>query len=173
MTGNDRIVTIFGSSQPPPDSNDYQLAEQLGYALAAQGWTICNGGYGGTMAAAAQGAKRAGGRTIGVTCSVFGRGKANNCIDQEIVTNSLHERLEKLIDLGNAYVVLPGGTGTLVELATVWELQNKKLLPRKPLVILGDYWLPIIAVTCKDQPDSRDLVQIADSVQQVCVILSA
>ncbi len=173
MTGSDRTVTIFGSSQPPPDSSDYKLAEQLGYALAAEGWTICNGGYGGTMVAAAQGAKRAGGRTIGVTCSVFGREKANNYIDQKIVTDNLLARLDKLIDLADAYVVLPGGTGTLVELATVWELQNKKLLPRKPLIVLGDYWLPIIAVTCKDQPDSRDLVQIADTVQQVCAILNA
>jgi len=172
MTDQQQIVTIFGSSAPKPADADYQLAEQLGYALAQSGWTICNGGYGGTMRAAACGARRAGGGTIGVTCSLFGPGKANEYIDREITTDSLSDRLEKLIDLGRAYVVLPGGTGTLVELSMVWELQNKKLLPARPIVVVGNYWLPVLEVCGRDQPESRDVISVADGLEDVCRLLS-
>ncbi len=50
----------------------------------------------------------------------------------------------KLIELGDAYVVLPGATGTLVELATAWEYRNKGLIKRKPIVVLGDFWNPVL-----------------------------
>ena len=69
-----KIVTVFGSSHAEPVEELYQTAFQLGRAIAELGLTLCNGGYGGTMAAAAAGAVEAGGHTIGVTCTRFGRG---------------------------------------------------------------------------------------------------
>ena len=156
------VVTVFGSSAPGPSSPTYQTAYELGRAIAACGWTLCNGGYGGTMEAAAKGAVEAGGHTIGVTCSVLrGRGGANEYIKQEMQTFYLVTRLDTLVRLGNAYVVLPGGTGTLLELALVWELFNKRLLRRNaPIVLLGDHWQAVVETIRSAQPDAVE-VQVA------------
>lgn len=158
------IITVFGSSRPAPLSPAYQLAYDLGRAIAAAGWTLCNGGYGGTMEAAAQGAVDAGGHTIGVTCRIFrGRGNINSCIKQEVPTFDLHTRLNTLVRLGDAYVVLPGGTGTLLELALVWELFNKRLLRRAaPIILMGDHWRPIDPLIRADQPEALELAVASD-----------
>ncbi len=149
------VVTVFGSSQPSPLSPAYQVACELGRAIAVEGWTLCNGGYGGTMEAAAKGAVEAGGHTIGVTCTVFGRGGPNRFIKQEVPTFDLLARLNTLWRLGNAHVVLPGGTGTLVELALVWELVNKRLIRgSRPLVLMGNHWSPVVECVLREQPES-------------------
>jgi uncharacterized protein (TIGR00725 family) len=122
-----RIVTIFGTSHASPGDEAYDLAADIGRGLATAGLTIANGGYGGTMLAAAEAAVGAGGRVIGVTCSMFRRAGANAFVTDEVVAASLDERLHTLVTLGGAYVVLPGGTGTLLELAMVWELKNRGL----------------------------------------------
>ncbi|MHC4174601.1 MAG: LOG family protein, partial [Planctomycetota bacterium] len=122
---NEKTITIFGTSRAGPGDSAYTLAYETGKLLAEAGFTIANGGYGGTMLAAANGAAEAGGTIIGVTCSAFKNNKANEYITREIMTGSLDERLDMLIKLGQGYVVLPGGTGTLLELAKVWELKNK------------------------------------------------
>jgi uncharacterized protein (TIGR00730 family) len=158
------IVTVFGSSKPPPLSPEYETAHQLGYAIASAGWILCNGGYGGTMEAAAKGAVEAGGHTIGVTCRAFGRSGPNPYIQQEIQTFYLLVRLDTLVRLGKAYMLLPGGTGTLLELALVWELLSKRLLRRKaPIILLGDHWQPVVETVLRVQPDATE-PQIASSV---------
>ncbi len=173
MTIKPPIVTVFGSSTPPPLSAAYQTAYQLGQAIAQAGWTLCTGGYGGTMEAAARGAVEGGGHTIGVTCLIFGRSGPNAYIKQEVPTFDLPTRLNTLIRLGRAYVVLPGGTGTLVELALAWELLNKNLLRRKaPLILLGDHWLPVLDPIRREQPDALE-PQRAASVAEVIEILRA
>jgi uncharacterized protein (TIGR00730 family) len=167
------VVTVFGSSFPQPLSPAYQLAYDLGRAIAQAGWTLCNGGYGGTMEAAARGACEAGGHTIGVTCAAFGRrGGANAYIRQEIPTFDLLARLNTLVRLGNAYVVLPGGTGTLLELALVWELLNKRILRRAaPLVLLGEHWQPVVELVKREQPDALE-PHIAATVAEAMEYLS-
>lgn len=139
-----QIVTVFGSSRPAPGSPEYEVARQLGAALARTGLTVATGGYGGTMEGVSRGAKEAGGKTLGVTADVF-RSAANAWVEEEIRVKTWQERLVKLVELGAGYVVLPGGTGTLVELAVAWEWINKGFLPAKPLVILGDFWLPVVS----------------------------
>ncbi len=134
-----RIVTIFGSSAPREGSREYADAFECGKSLAEAGIVVCNGGYAGTMEAAARGAKSSGGSTIGVTVSSW-PSKANQWIEKEIRAAGLQERLEKLIELGNAYVVLKGGTGTLLEFAYVLELINKDFIRKRPIVLLGDSW---------------------------------
>jgi len=111
--------------------------------LARGGFIVCNGGYGGIMEASARGAKEAGGRTIGITLEAFA-GRSNRWIDDEIRVRSLAERLARLVGMGDGYVILKGGTGTLLELAYVWELTNKKLMPEKPIVLLGDFWKGVV-----------------------------
>jgi uncharacterized protein (TIGR00730 family) len=165
------IVTVFGSGEATASSAAYQLAFELGQAIARAGWALCNGGYGGTMEAAAAGAVAAGGRTIGVTCTAFRRSAPNPYVRQEVPTFDLLQRLNTLVQLGSAYVVLPGGTGTLLELALVWELLNKGLLRgKRPLVLLGDFWRPVVTCIEHEQKEPNTL-HIAEDVASVSEIL--
>ena len=137
------VVTIFGSSAPREGSEDYSTAFECGSVLARAGYTICNGGYAGTMEAAAQGARAAGGKTIGITISGWKK-SANEWINEEIKTAGLEERLSKLVELGDAFLVLRGGSGTLLELAYILELINKDLARKRPIILLGDWWDGVI-----------------------------
>jgi uncharacterized protein (TIGR00725 family) len=138
-----KIITVFGSSRPGEGDADYEEARVLGKALAARGFAVCTGGYGGVMEAVSRGAKDAGGKTYGVTAEFFTR-KANTWVDVEVRKKTWTERLFALIDMGDGFVVCKGGTGTLVELAVVWEMLNKSVMREKPVVVLGDFWQPIL-----------------------------
>lgn len=157
----EKTVTIFGTSKAVPGDPIYESAYTLGKLLARAGFAIANGGYGGTMFAAAKGAVEAGGKTIGVTCSAFSP-SPNEYITRQINTISLDERLDKLIELGDAYVVLAGGTGTLLELAKVWELKNKGFFKaQKPIILVGEFWQPLIKLIETDDPDAVQYIHIA------------
>jgi uncharacterized protein (TIGR00730 family) len=138
-----KVITIFGSSRPTEGDEEYQLAYEVGKQLSLAGFSVCNGGFGGIMEASARGAKEAGGKTIGVTFNIKRRA-ANSWIDENIHVPALIDRMMKLVELGDAYVVLKGGTGTLLELAAVWEFINKGLLAEKPIVIIGDFWSGVV-----------------------------
>jgi uncharacterized protein (TIGR00730 family) len=162
------IVTVFGSSFAPPGSALHDTAYALGGEIARSGWILCNGGYGGTMEAAARGAVEAGGHTIGVTLRGMRRGAPNPFIRQEVPTFDLFHRLNTLLRLGRAYVVLPGGTGTLLELAAVWEAMNKKLLrSSRCLVLLGPHWNPVVGCVLASQSDAPT-VDIVEDVEAAC-----
>jgi len=139
-----KVITVFGSSRPIEGDEEYQLAYEVGKQLSLAGFTVCNGGFGGIMEASARGAKEAGGMTIGVTFNIKSRA-ANSWIDENIHVPALIDRMMKLVELGDAYVVMKGGTGTLLELAAVWEFINKGLLAEKPIVIIGDFWSGVVA----------------------------
>lgn len=143
MSQNSRIVTVFGSSRPRAGDIHYTEAQALGAALAESGFTVCTGGYSGTMEAVSFGAKQAGGQTLAVTSSFF-KSRANKWVDEEIQVKTWQERLFELVKRGDGYVACPGGTGTLVELAVVWEMLNKGVMRDKPFVVLGNFWQPII-----------------------------
>ena len=150
-----KTITIFGSSLPAEGSNAYVEAHRLGRLLAEAGYAICNGGYGGLMEASARGARDAGGHTVGITCVIWPR-PANSYIVEEVRTQNYTERLMTLIERGNGYIVLPGGTGTLAELALVWEIMNKGSLSKtvggpKPLLVMVPYWQAVI--DCLRQED--------------------
>jgi hypothetical protein len=135
-------VSVFGSSLPGPGTPEYQTAYRIGHLLGSAGWTVVNGGYGGTMEASARGARDAGGRTVGVTVTRFRVTDPNPYLDTVIEEPDLFARLSRLIRLGEWYVVLPGSTGTLVELALVWEFLNKGFSPRKT-VLADRCWSPL------------------------------
>jgi uncharacterized protein (TIGR00730 family) len=163
----EKVVTIFGTGRVGSGDAAYMLAYQIGSLLAQAGFTIANGGYGGTMLAAAKGADEASGEIIGVTCSAFKGSRANEYVTREIVTRSLDERLDTLIKLGQGYVVLPGGTGTLLELAKVWELKNKGFLKAdRPIILVGEFWKPLVDLVVTDDPDSGRYVKLADGPKQ-------
>jgi len=170
------IVSVFGSSRPKAGDEEYRIAFDVGTALAAAGFTICNGAYGGTMEATARGAKEVGGKTIGVTCEFFGR-DANPFIDEAICVKTLSERLMKLIELGDAYIVLRGSTGTLLELAAVWEFINKKVIEKKPIIVVGDFWTPLIRVlndelSFEGKENATKHVSVAKSPEECLGILT-
>lgn len=143
MTARPKIVTVFGSSRPRDGEEQYAAARRLGAELAANGFVVCSGGYGGVMEEVSRGAKEAGGRTLGITAKCF-RARVNKWVDEEIRVKTWQERLFELVKRGRGYVTCRGGTGTLVELAVVWEMLNKGAMTRRPLVVLGDFWQPVI-----------------------------
>src|SRR5713226_708211 len=136
-------VTVFGSSRPREGDADYEEARLLGRALAESGYGVCSGGYTGVMEAVSRGAKEAGGKTYGVTAEFF-KARVNSWIDEEVRVGTWQERLFELIRVADGFVACKGGTGTLVELAVVWEMLNKSVMQGKPLAILGDFWQPIL-----------------------------
>lgn len=138
------IVTVFGSSRPREGDADYEEARALGQALAKHGFSVCTGGYGGVMEAVSRGAKEAGGKTYGVTAEFFKAARLNRWVDVEVRKKTWEERLFELIRMGHGFVACKGGTGTLVELAVVWEMLNKSVMTGKPFAVLGDFWMPIL-----------------------------
>lgn len=138
-----KIITVFGSSRPHEGDPHYAIAQDLGAHLARRDFIVCSGGYGGVMEAVSRGAKDAGGHTIGITAEFFSA-RANAWIDEVISVKTWQERLFALIERASGYIACPGGTGTLVELAVVWEMLNKRVMPAKPFVIVGNFWQPII-----------------------------
>ena len=164
------IVTIFGSSRPAQGSAAYQTAQELGAALAHAGFAAATGGYGGTMEAVSRGAREAGGNVIGITAEVF-RSPANAWVEEEIRVPTWQDRLFKLVELGAGYVVLPGGTGTLVELAVAWEWINKGLLRLKPLIVLGEFWLPVVKTIPAAELHANP-IRTATSVEEAVALLT-
>ena len=138
-----KIISVFGSSRPRFGDPHYAEAHLLGTELARRGFTVCTGGYGGVMEAASRGAKEAGGRTLGVTAEFFAS-RANRWVDQEIRVKNWRDRLFELVERGRGYIVCRGGTGTLVELAVIWEMLNKGVMRPRPIVAMGDFWGPVV-----------------------------
>ncbi|MCS7349909.1 MAG: LOG family protein [Anaerolineae bacterium] len=137
-----RTISVFGSSASPPESPDYQIALELGRRLAQAGFAVISGGYRGTMEAVSRGAKEAGGFTIGVTVDLFDRWglKANPYLDVEIKFPTLFQRLHYLVTAGDAWIALPGGIGTLSEMALAWSFLQTGEIPTRPLLLLGSRW---------------------------------
>ncbi len=161
------IVTVFGANDPAAGSEAYETAREVGATLARLGYCVANGGYGGTMEASARGASEAGGKTIGVVCSIW-NSRPNRYVKEVVATGSLAERIGKLVELGTAgYVVLPGATGTLVELASVWELMLKKQLAVRPIVCMGGFWRPLVEMMSAARPGCEKLVAVAESPDEI------
>jgi len=166
------IISVFGSSRCAEGDSAYQLALELGKALAQAGFAVASGGYGGAMEAVSRGAAEAGGRVIGVVASAFSS-KANRWVQETIVVPKWEDRLLKLISLGDGYVACAGGTGTLVELAVAWEMMHKRLIQRKPLVALGASWRAVVEQIEAADGNSRGLVHLADSISGTMSALEA
>ena len=136
-------ITVFGGSSPKPGEPAYQQAYQLGRLIGGAGITVLIGGYIGTMEAVSRGVNEAGGWVIGVTCDQIEQWRPvtpNPWIQEEIRFPTLKERLYALIDNCDAALVLPGGIGTLAELAVMWsQLQTGSISPR-PLIFIGEGW---------------------------------
>lgn len=137
------IITVFGSSKPLENEEEYQTAYHLGKELGERGFSVCSGGYRGIMDAVSRGAVEKGQEAIGITVETF-KVRKSSYLTKEIECRNLLDRLGKLIELGDAYIVLRGGTGTLVELSLVWEMINKHAIPVKPVACHGEMWSGLV-----------------------------
>lgn len=140
------MVCVFGSSLVLEGSDPYEEARRVGTVVARAGYRVCSGGYGGTMEAVSRGAKEAGGSTIGVTTRWFTQLQCNHWIDQEISTNTYRERLNTLVEIGDAYLAVQGGIGTLTEISLVWSLLQTRSLESRPLVLLSNPWQALMSL---------------------------
>jgi uncharacterized protein (TIGR00730 family) len=170
----ERAVTVFGGSRVQPDSEEYAAARRLGQALAERGFTVVTGGYNGVMEAVSRGAKDGGGQAVGVTVDIIaGRLSPNEWVDQEVRTAALLERIDKLVELGLGYVVLPGGAGTLAELGVVWNLAILGALHGKPIVVVGEGWQRVLRTmiealhTLEGDLNTLTFVEDADAAVEV------
>jgi hypothetical protein len=133
-------IAVFGSSEPVQGDPLYDEARRVGQLLAAAGFRVVTGGYGGVMEGASRGAAEAGGSAVGVTCSIFRDRSPNPYLAETIEKADLHDRTRELVALSDGFVVLMGKSGTLAELAFLWALHRAGCLDRRPVVLLGDPW---------------------------------
>lgn len=137
------VISVFGSSRPQPGSDSYEEARQVGKLLAEAGFAVATGGYTGTMEAVSDGAASAGGHVIGVGCTQIERfrpGGLNRWVVEAVQYDTLRERLYHLVVKNDGMIALPGGIGTLSEMALAWSLLQVGEVNERPLVLLGDIW---------------------------------
>jgi uncharacterized protein (TIGR00730 family) len=153
------IVAVFGSANPKPGDSLYQEAQILGELLAKSGHAVMTGGYCGTMEAISRGAAEAGGQTIGVTCRQiedFRPMGANPWVKEIRRTDTLDERIQILTTQADAYIGLPGGVGTLVELAMVYNKMIIGSIPSKKLILIGNGWKDTFEAFFAGQAENLD-----------------
>ena len=174
-----RVVTVFGSSQVGREDPLYRTAVEIGRGLACGGNAVMTGGYYGLMEAVSKGAREAGGKVIGVTTDQIGAryNLAPNAFNSEIVHfATLRDRLTYMVEHADAYLALPGGTGTLHEIAETWELMRIGGIPQRPFVCYGSLWDGIIHAL-QDSPFLGDgyagMIAIAREAQDVLDHFSA
>lgn len=171
----EKTITIFGSAKPKPGEPQYDFAYKLGSRLAEEGFNICTGGYSGIMEAASKGAYDRGGLVYAVTVDSW-HSTPNPYITIEVREKTLFQRIEKLIAMGDAYIVLQGGTGTFLELAAIWEYANKKLQEPKPIVCHSDMWKRIVEIMDKQmQFEGREtgIVKPCEDIDEIISYLSS
>lgn len=157
----------------------YADALALGGILARRGHTVLTGGYTGTMEAVSRGAAEAGGHVIGVTCDDIGRfhgRSANPWVLEERRCSTLLERLRGLIEGSEAAIALPGGPGTLAEIALSWNLMIVGSLARRPLILVGDGWRQVWSefyaqLSDYSPPAQRELLAFAGTALEAADML--
>jgi len=173
MSDAKKTVTVFGSSLPVSGEDEFETAYRLGALLGRNNFNVCSGGYRGIMEAVSKGVTENGGEATGITLKYVNY-PANRFLTHEIRCDTLLERIEKLIGLGDGYIVLQGGTGTLLELAAVWEMINKNVIPLKPVACHSLMWKQIGAII--DNQIEREkrisgIVKYFDNVEDIVLYL--
>jgi uncharacterized protein (TIGR00730 family) len=166
-------VTVFGSARVKIDSPYYELARKMGAAIAKLGFTVMTGGGPGIMEAANRGAKEIGGRSVGCSIELPVEQEANAWLDRSVTMHYFFVRKTLLIKYSYAFVVMPGGAGTLDELFEALTLIQTGKIKNFPIVIMGtSYWKELIDFINKMaefrmiSPPDASLVFATDSVEQ-------
>ena len=134
-------VTVYGSARFKEGNRYYELARAMGKALAENGFTVMTGGGPGIMEAANRGAKEGGGASFGCNIVLPFEQKLNEYVDKKVEFEFFFTRKVILRKNSVAYVLMPGGFGTMDEIFEVLTLIQTGRLPPRPIVCLGtDYW---------------------------------
>lgn len=170
-----KVVTCLGFADAHEDDSLFKEAYGVGKALAQAGYTVANGGGPGVMRATSLGAKAVEGKVVGVTfypkdVAMFEGRDKNNPIDEEIKTNNYLERTLKLLEVGQAYVIFKGGTGTISEFGMAWGLARLYLGHHKPLILYGRFWENIMAAfmaNMRMRPEEFQVYRVATTPEEV------
>jgi uncharacterized protein (TIGR00730 family) len=172
MTDKQKVISVFGSSAPRPGSADYEAARTLGRLLAQAGFTVQTGGYSGIMAGTSQGANEVRGHVIGVTSALVEKYRpmpANQWVKEEIKCATLRKRLLYLVDHCHGAIVMPGGIGTLSEMALIWSFVQVGEIPPRPIITVGGLWQRTLAAFIDEDyvfPDHQALITTARTADE-------
>ena len=161
-------VGVIGSARIGPDDPRYADAERLGRALAAEGWTVVTGGYGGLMGATSSGAAAAGGHTVGLPMSDWKHLTPHASIVELRWAEDYAARLRHLM-AADVVVALPGGIGTLSEAAMVWAAAQTEA-DAAQLLLVGGPWRDVrhaIGAGLVVDSDDLDLARCVAGVDDV------
>lgn len=164
-------IAFFGDADAPKNSHLYKSAYNIANIVAKEGYTIVNGGGPGVMDAATKGAEEGGGETLTVTfypenATGFEGRYVGNVPDIEIKTTNYIERMFKLIEHADLYIIFQGGTGTISELGTAWVLAKLYYGHHKPFILYGDRWTDLIESIKKTMNISQEELDVFEIVTE-------
>ena len=167
-------VSVFGSARSQPGSPEWAMAEALGAGLAGAGYAVITGGGPGVMEAANKGATEAGGRSVGLGIELPFEQGINGWVDLGIDFRYFFARKTMFVKYAQAFVVLPGGFGTMDELFEALTLVQTRKVTRFPVVLMGvGYWQGLLTwmretmqVDGKISPEDLDLLCLTDDVDE-------
>jgi len=138
-------VTVFGSARFKEDHPYYALARTVGQRLAKIGFTVMTGGGPGIMEAANRGAKEAGGFSVGCNIVLPEEQKINAYLDRRVTFRHFYVRKVMLVKYSYAFVVMPGGMGTMDEFFEAAVLIQTRKIESFPVILFGkEYWRPLV-----------------------------
>jgi len=173
-------VTVFGSARFHDRHPHYELAREMGRRIAARGFTVLTGGGPGIMEAANRGAKDVGGRSVGVNIVLPMEQRENPYLDRFVTFRYFFVRKVMLVKYSYAFVVMPGGFGTLDELFEAATLIQTGKIEDFPVVLMGtEYWRPLLELLASmaeqgtiDRAD-LDLITVTDSPDEAMAHIEA
>ena len=172
-------VTVFGSARFDENHHYYGLARQIGAEAARHGFTVLTGGGPGVMEAANRGAKDVGGRSVGCNIILPHEQSANPYLDKLVTFRYFFVRKVMLVKYSQAFVIMPGGFGTMDEAFEAATLMQTAKIHNFPIIFVGiDYWRRLLDFLQDDMideatvlPNDLSLISVTDSVEEVTRIL--
>jgi len=170
-SGEIKNIAFFGDANISETDPVYKEAFDVAKILAEKGYAIVNGGGPGVMNASTSGAESVGGKTLSITFDpenapgYEGR-YVKNVTDREIVTTNYIERMFKLMEHGDLFIIFKGGSGTISEFGTAWVLSKLYYGHHKPFILFGDFWAEIIDVIRKDMNIDNTELSVFEIVER-------
>jgi uncharacterized protein (TIGR00730 family) len=176
-----RAVSVFGSARTRPDDAEYVVARELGAALANAGYAVITGGGPGTMEAVNRGAVEAGGTSVGLGIELPFEQRLNDWVDIGVNFRYFFARKTMFVKYAQAFVIMPGGFGTLDELFEALTLVQTRKVTRFPVILFGtEYWSGLIGwlrhtvlAGRKISPADLELVHVTDDVDSAVALIIA
>ena len=176
-------VSIFGSARTKPENKYYQLAEEVAYLLTKQKFGVITGGGPGIMEAGNKGAKKGGGKSVGLNIVLPFEQEANPYIDSDKIINFDYFFIRKVmfIKYAQGFIVLPGGFGTLDEMFEALTLIQTEKSGKFPVILIGkSFWTGLIdwikevllAEENNISPEDLDLIQIVDTAEEAVKMIN-